>query len=113
MLAHLAEPEAQLAVLRAAVHKHPVYKDALEDLDARNERRRLKYQNYTIEQLLAAVEETGAELYDLLTQLTDADEHRELDDWPMTLGDRLNSMTHHDLGHLPQLKTALASGEGD
>ncbi len=113
LLAHLAEPEAQLAVLRAAVHDHPVDKDALGDLDTRNERRRQRYRDHTVDQLITAVQATGRELEDLLAQLTDSDEQRQLEDWPMKLGDRLGNMTHHDLGHLPQLRTALPAGAGD
>lgn len=111
LLAHLAYPGAQLAVLRAAADDQPVDASAFGDLDARNERRRKKREGQTIEQLAAEVESTGEELQQLLTRLTEADATRRLDDVPVVLGDRLRFMTNHDQGHLPQLRTALEENE--
>ena len=111
LLAHLAYPGAQLAVLRAAADDQPVDASALGDLDARNERRRKKREGKTIEQLVAEVEATGEELQHLLSRLTEADANRRLDDVPVVLGDRLRLMTNHDQAHLPQLRKALEETE--
>ncbi len=107
LLAHLTDPEAQLAVLRAAADDQAVDASAFGDLDARNERRRKKREGHTIEQLVAEVEAAGEELQHLLSRLTEADANRHLEDVPLALGDRLRVMTNHDRGHLPQLRKAL------
>ena len=107
LLAHLADPGAQLAVLRAAADNQPVDASAFGDLDARNERRRKEREGHSIEQLVTEVEAAGEELQYLLTRLTEADANRRVDDVPLALGDRLRFLTNHDRGHLPQLREAL------
>ncbi len=106
LLAHLAMPEAQLAVLRAVTGNMPADATAFRDLDARNERRRRNYEGHSVRELISEVEAAGEELPDLLSLLDEADEDRVLDDWPLKLGDRLRNMTNHDRQHLPHLRTA-------
>jgi uncharacterized protein (TIGR03083 family) len=113
ILSHLAGGNDQLlqTVLRAVTAKHPLDAGAFDvDTDAENAARVEERRGWTIEQLIAELDRDGEETQELLSRLTDADEHLRSPGSPIDLGGflRIVEAEGHDLLHLVQMRRAVS-----
>ena len=110
VLAHLAVGDwVCQTVLRAATANERLDMAAIADLDGTNERYRQERSGRSVEELLKEVETEGDETQELLSRLTEADEHRTQEDAPVSLGEYLRTFPGHDQEHLAQIRAALDS----
>jgi hypothetical protein len=79
------------------------------DNDAANEEAIAARRDRTVADVIAELDESGEEMQELLSQLTDKHEHLRQDDPPFDLAGflRLVAEERHDIEHLHQLEAAL------
>ena len=114
ILAHLGRGNDQLLqkILRSVVARERLEASIFTvDTDAENARGVEERRERSIEELFAELEETGEEIQELLSGLTEADEKLGEGDLPMSLGDflRLAQGEDHDREHLAHFRQALDS----
>jgi hypothetical protein len=112
LLAHMGRGNDQILqkVLRAVTAGRKIDVAALpSDVDAANAVAVGEQRERSVDELIAAIEEEGAEVQGLLSKLTAADEGLKQGDPPFVLEGFLRFVAKegHDLEHLTQLRAAL------
>jgi uncharacterized damage-inducible protein DinB len=107
-LVHIAASLSDFAgTFGAIVRRERVDMSRFADIDARNADNLASRSRCTTDDVAHDVERDGPAVQKLLTRLTDADQSRTPDGFPITLGQMLQGYAMHDQYHLGQIKTAL------
>jgi hypothetical protein len=111
ILAHIGRGNDQGVeqVLRAVVARERVSLAFEVETDEANARGVEERRERSVEELIVELEEAGDELQELLSRLTEADEHFRQENPPFVLEGFLQFVAKegHDLEHLAQLRAAL------
>lgn len=111
VLAHLAGDtgKVSLRAMRAAVTGAPLDDppDFNDGGDALNTRDVAERRGRSVQELIAEIEADRQAWFELMPQLTDADDEARWPGFPLTLGQYLRLCAGHDRQHLVDMRTAL------
>jgi len=114
LLAHVAGDTGQNlhVALRAIIDGRAIAPELFEDFDVRNERDVEERRGRSVAELTAELVAAGEDTQQLLSRLTDGDEHRQEVGLRGTLAEALRALADHDAVHLEQLRAATSPAAG-